>query len=161
MSPKTVLITGCSAGGIGSALARSFHSHEIHVFATTRTTSKMFHLQTLPNMTLLSLDVTSSADIKAAVQVVEAKTGGTLDYLVNNSGSILFMPILDTNIDEAKKMYDINFRGALAVIQAFAPLLIAAKGTLINICSITSHLNVPWMGASIPVPCLQHLDQSL
>ena len=56
MTPKTVLITGCSAGGIGSALAEVFQKRGIHNFATARDLSKMSHLQTLSHVTLLKLD---------------------------------------------------------------------------------------------------------
>ena len=86
MSPQqTVLITGCSDGCIGSALAKSFQSRGFCVFATARESSKMTSLKNLPSITLLGLDVTSSTSIAAAVEVVKEQTGGTLDYLVNNA----------------------------------------------------------------------------
>jgi NADP-dependent 3-hydroxy acid dehydrogenase YdfG len=145
MAVKTVLITGCSAGGIGSALAESFEKRGIHVFATARTLSKMSHLENRPNVTLLELDVTSPSSIAAALEFVKTKTG-TLDYLVNNSGQAMVMPVLDTNLEEAKKMFDVNLWGVFAMTQAFAPLVIASKGSLVNICSIAGYLNSPWMG---------------
>jgi NADP-dependent 3-hydroxy acid dehydrogenase YdfG len=60
-SPKTVLITGCSVGGIGSALALEFHRRGLHVFATARSLDKLAHLANLDCVTLLQLDVTSQA----------------------------------------------------------------------------------------------------
>lgn len=145
MAPKSVLITGCSVGGIGFALAEEFQTRGFHVFATARTRSKTSNIENLPNVTFIPLDVADISTISAAVEVVKAHTGGTLDYLVNNAGRNYFMPTLDVDIDEGKRLFDINFWGALAVTQAFAPLLIAAKGTIVNICSISSHVNVPWM----------------
>lgn len=56
------------------------------------------------------------------------------------------MPTMDINIEEAKQMFDTNLWGALAIIQAFCPLVVAAKGTIMNICSISGHLNVAFMG---------------
>ena len=144
MAIKSVLITGCSTGGIGGALALAFQKRGLHVFATARTLSKMSHLEKLPNVTLLTLDVTSSSSIATAVEAVEAQTGGTLDYLVNNSGGGLIMPTLDTDIEEAKRMFDVNLWGVLAVTQAFAPLVIAAKGSIVNGSSLASCLNPPW-----------------
>lgn len=145
MAPKSVLITGCSAGGIGFALAEEFQARGFHVFATARTRSKISNIENLPNITFIPLDVANSSMRSAAVEIVNAHTGGTLDYLVNNAGRNYFMPTLDVDIEDAKRMFDTNFWGALAVTQAFAPLLIAAKGTIVNICSISSHINVPWM----------------
>ena len=144
MAPKSVLITGCSAGGIGYALAEEFQSRGLHVFATARTRSKTTNLENLPNVTFIPLDITSPSMISAAVEIVSAHNGGTLDYLVNNAGYLYVMPTLDVNIDDAKKLFDVNLWGTLAVSQAFAPLLIAAKGTIVNISSISSHLYLPW-----------------
>ena len=149
MSPKTVLVTGCSAGGIGSALVEAFQLRGLHIFATARSRAKMNHLETLANVTLLILDVTNPADIASAVETISQRTDGRLDYLVNNAGQSYFIPILDTDIEETKKMFNVNFWGALALTQACAPLLTAAKGTIVNIGSISGHVNVPWMGNCI------------
>lgn len=85
MTPKSVLITGCSEGGIGDALAREFHAQGLRVFATARNLSKVKHLKDM-GLEILRLDVTDDDSIAQAVQSVKALTGGTLDILVNNSG---------------------------------------------------------------------------
>ncbi|KAI0817180.1 putative hydroxybutyrate dehydrogenase [Xylaria sp. FL0064] len=145
-SPKTVLITGCSDGGIGSALAVTFQRRGFHVFATARDQSKMQALQGLSNMTLLTLDVVKSDDIKAAVDAVSKQTDGTLDYFVSNAGRNHFMPILDEDLDTTRKLFEINFIAPIALTQAFSPLLIKAKGTAVYIVSTSGHLNIPYMG---------------
>ena len=145
-SKKTVLITGCSDDGIGSALSLAFHAQGYHVFATARNPSKMSVLSKLPNTTLLTLDVEDSAQITSAVEAVKNETSGTLDILINNAGVNHFSPVLDIDLSEAKHVFDINFWGALTVTQAFAPLVIKAKGSVVNITSIAGHINVPYMG---------------
>lgn len=82
---KTVLITGCSAGGIGSALAEAFHARGLQVFATARDLSRIAHLKGM-GMDVLKLDVEDQSSIEAAVKAITLVTGGTLDILVNNSG---------------------------------------------------------------------------
>jgi NAD(P)-dependent dehydrogenase (short-subunit alcohol dehydrogenase family) len=149
MPTQTVLITGCSDGGIGSALALAFQQRGFHVFATARNTTKMSNLADLPNVTLLTLDVTDSTTIKAAVDTVAKETGGTLDFLVNNAGRNHFMPLLDEDIDQTKELFDTNVWGPLAVTQAFSPLVIEAKGSFIFVTSIAGYSNTPWMGTSI------------
>ncbi|KAK4943385.1 NADPH-dependent 1-acyl dihydroxyacetone phosphate reductase [Elasticomyces elasticus] len=104
----------------------------------------MSTLEKLPNITLLPLDVTSPASIAAAVDRVKAQTGGKLDYLINNSGQNMVMPALDADIDDAKEMFDVNFWGILRMVQAFAPLLIEAEGTIVNIGSIVAYLHKPF-----------------
>ncbi|KAI1080791.1 putative hydroxybutyrate dehydrogenase [Whalleya microplaca] len=147
MSPvETVLITGCSDGGIGSALALTFQQRGFHVFATARDPSKMTSLDGLSNVTLLTLDVVKSADIKAAVEAVTKQTGGTLNYLISNAGRNHFMPILDEDLDTVRNLFEINFIGPIALTKAFAPLLIKAKGMMVYITSISGYLNIPYMG---------------
>jgi NAD(P)-dependent dehydrogenase (short-subunit alcohol dehydrogenase family) len=146
MATDSVLVTGCTAGGIGAALCHEFQRRGLHVFATARTPSKVGDLQKLSNVTVLALDVTSASSIAEAAKAVESKTGGRLKYLVNNSGLQYVMPTLDLDIEEAKRMYDVNVWGVIAMVQAFAPLVIAAKGSIVNIASIAGHLYPPYMG---------------
>jgi len=147
-SKGTVLVTGCSDGGIGSALALEFQKRGFYVFATARDISKMSALQDLPNVSMLTLDVVKSSDIASAVELVTKQTGGTLDYLINNAGQNHFMPVLDEDILKAKTLFGTNVWGPLTLTQALSPLIIKAKGSFVFITSIAGYANVPWMGRS-------------
>lgn len=95
-----MLITGCSAGGLGDALAQAFHqTGKTRVIATGRNLSKMAHFKKL-GIETLHLDVLSQASIDACVQDVSAKTNGVLDVLVNsnsNSGAGYHSPLSDVD----------------------------------------------------------------
>src|SRR6195952_1373824 len=119
-SARSVLITGCSNGGIGSALTVSLSKHpDVHIYASARNIDKMSDLASLPNVTLLSLDVTSPPSIDAAFDKIQKTTGGKLDYLVNNAGSGYTIPYLDTDLEVARKMFEVNVWGPMRVTQAF------------------------------------------
>ncbi|KAI1741313.1 hypothetical protein F4680DRAFT_416405 [Xylaria scruposa] len=146
-SQKTVLITGCSDGGIGSALAATFQQRGFHVFATARDPSKMNDLKGLPNLSFLTLDVVNQDHIKAAVEAVSEHTGhGSLDCLISNAGRNHFMPMLDESLDAIRGIFEINFIGPIALTQAFAPMLLKSKGTAVFVTSTSGHLNIPYMG---------------
>ncbi|KAI1205457.1 NAD(P)-binding protein [Annulohypoxylon truncatum] len=145
MTPKgSVLITGCSDGGAGSAMVTAFQSQGYRVFATSRNLKTMSKVENLPNVKLLQLDVTKLADIQAATDAVKEETGGTLTFLINCAARNHFMPLLDEDIEAAKALHDTNVWGPLAVTQSFAPLLIKAKGTVVFITSLSGYLNVPY-----------------
>ncbi|KAH6672339.1 hypothetical protein B0J14DRAFT_483232, partial [Halenospora varia] len=83
--------------------------------------------------------------IAAAVSTVSHLTGGRLDFLINNAGLGVVAPALDADIEAAKKMFDANFWGTVAVTQAFSPLIVSSKGTIGNVASLGALLRVPWM----------------
>jgi hypothetical protein len=85
MKAKSVLITGCSEGGLGSSLALSYHAKGHRVFATARSLSKIQHLKAR-GLDILELEVTDVNSIRSCVEQVSRVTGGTLDILVNNAG---------------------------------------------------------------------------
>lgn len=60
----------------------------------------------------------------------------------------MMMPVLDTDEEEARKMFNVNLWGPLAMVKAFSPLIIKAKGTIANTGSIAGYLNVPFGGKS-------------
>ncbi|KAJ4343664.1 hypothetical protein N0V95_006603 [Ascochyta clinopodiicola] len=132
MAPKTVLITGCSTGGIGHALVLSFQRRGYTVFATARSLQKMSDLASLPSVHVLALDVTDPSSIAAAAKEVDGATAGKLDVLVNNAGQQYIMPALDVDMDTAQALFDVNYWGPLRMLQAFSAMLIAARGCQYN-----------------------------
>ncbi|KAI1098448.1 putative short-chain dehydrogenase/reductase [Jackrogersella minutella] len=146
MPKKIVLITGCSVGGLGFALAKAFQQAGCHVLATARNPNKVGSLADEPDIEILSLDVTSEDSIASCMSEVHKKTNGRLDILVNNAGNSFLGPLMHAPIAEGKAMYDVNVWGALAVTQAFAPLLIQAKGTMLNISSMAGSNYMAWQG---------------
>ena len=80
---KPVLISGCSAGGIGKeALAAEFYGKGWVVFATVRNLKKVQHLDEA-GWNILELDITNESTIKAAVKEVELRAGGKLDIVTS------------------------------------------------------------------------------
>ncbi|EGR45268.1 uncharacterized protein TRIREDRAFT_123681 [Trichoderma reesei QM6a] len=134
---KTVLITGCTPGGIGHALALEFHSRGCHVIATARNPDVLKGLAAM-GMSAVQLDVTNQDSINAARDEVSHITGGKLDILVNNAGRTHTIPALDIEIDDVRQTYETNVFGPMFTIKAFAPLLIAARGLVVNVSSISS-----------------------
>ena len=137
-SPRTVLITGCSDGGLGAALALSFHRAGLHVYATTRDPAKMTSLKSA-GIETLALDVLSQTSIDTCVSKL-----ARLDILVNNAGGGLNMSISDLDIAQAKSLFDLNTWAPIAVTQAFLPLLLRSKGMVVNNTSVSSTLGLPF-----------------
>lgn len=78
-SERIVLITGCSDGGTGAALAEAFRNSGLRVIATSRNIKKMDYLASL-GVETLELDVLSESSISACVGKLDS-----LDILVNNA----------------------------------------------------------------------------
>ncbi|GKZ72762.1 hypothetical protein AnigIFM50267_009141 [Aspergillus niger] len=129
---KTILITGCSAHGIGAALALTLARQGHFIFATARNTTKIPEsLSALENVQVLPLDVTDSATIADAVRAVR-ELGRGLDILVNNAGTGYTMPLLEADLDRAKAVYEANVWGLLRLVQACSDLLVEAEGRIIR-----------------------------
>ncbi|KJZ71828.1 hypothetical protein HIM_08756 [Hirsutella minnesotensis 3608] len=139
-SPSTrmsVLITGCTPGGIGHALAVEFHNQGCHVIATARNLDVLEELGDM-GMTTLRLDVADAASVAACRAQVAELTGGRLDILVNNAGRGHTIPALDADLDDVRQTYEINVFGVMNMCQTFTPLLIPARGLIINMSSAAS-----------------------
>ena len=141
---KTALVTGCSSGGIGSAMCEELKRRGFHVFATLRTPSKASTLETGNKndsggfIEVLELDVTSRDSIRGCAAEVRSRGVEQLDVLVNNAGQMFVSPLLDADVDATRRLFEVNVFSTLTVTQAFAPLLIAAKGTILNVSSVAA-----------------------
>ena len=159
MPKPTALITGCSHGGIGDALARQLAERGYHVFAAVRNPSKAAHFADAQDIEVVVLDVTSSDSISNLVHDLKDRlTDGKLDILINNAGVIVTGPLIEADLATARQLYDVNVHGLLAMAQAFAPMLIAAKGKLVNLSSVRGILPMPWGGMSV-ILSLLHISR--
>lgn len=143
---KSVLITGCTPGGIGHALAKEFKKRGLRVFATARNAGSLSDLAG-QGIETLSLEVTDQDSIQALKEEVAHRTGGPLDFLVNNAGRNYTVPALDVEIDEIRATFEANLFGVMRMCQAFAPLLIEAKGTIVQIGSLAGKM--PYVFGSV------------
>jgi len=145
LTNQIVLITGCSTG-IGRALAVEYAARGHRVFATARKPDVLADIVTSPNVVALSLDVTSAESIGSAVEKVIAMAG-RIDILVNNAGYGQMGPVLDVTAEQVRAQFETNIVGAIEMMKAVAPHMIAAKrGRIVNIGSISGILTTPFAG---------------
>ncbi|KAI4216451.1 MAG: hypothetical protein LQ349_009102 [Xanthoria aureola] len=142
-SRKTVLITGCSQGGIGNALARDFHTRGLRVLATARTAEAIEDLADAGIETLL-LDVTSIKSVAICKDEVSQRTGGQLDYLVNNAGKNYTVPAIEAEESEIESIFNTNLFAVMRLCQTFMPLLRQAQGTIVQIGSVAGVIPLAW-----------------
>lgn len=83
---RSVLITGCSDGGLGAAIALAMHhSGRWRVLASARNVKKMASLSAA-GIETLTLDVLSEESLQAAIKHITELLGGSLDGLLLNAG---------------------------------------------------------------------------
>ncbi|KAI4868246.1 oxidoreductase [Hypoxylon rubiginosum] len=135
LSTSSACVSSPGRNSISATMAFELARHGHHISEA---------LSSLGNVTVLPLDVADTASVAAAAQTV-AEAGRGLDVLVNNAGIECVQPVLDVNITTAQRIFDINLWGPLRTIWAFADLLIASRGCIVNVSSSASVTNSPWV----------------
>jgi NAD(P)-dependent dehydrogenase (short-subunit alcohol dehydrogenase family) len=133
---SVVLLTGANRG-LGLALAQALlKAGARKVYGGARDKASV----TLPGLTPLQLDVTSAADIAAAVAAAPDVT-----LVINNAGIIRGTSFLgDGAIEGARAELETNYFGPLLLSRAFAPTLKRnGGGRIVNVLSVLSWLNLP------------------
>ncbi|KAJ1818836.1 hypothetical protein LPJ60_004105 [Coemansia sp. RSA 2675] len=144
---RVVLITGCSAGGIGHHLALELAAHGCRVFAGVRTLSKAQALAENPRIEAIELDITSDSSVDAAVARVLAATGGRIDVLVNNAGVLCAGPTVEAPLSRVEEVFDTNVIGLARLCSAVAPVMMdRRRGTIVNVGSVSGYVATPWVG---------------
>ncbi len=93
------------------------------------------------------LDVTDAVSIaQAAALVKEAAGDEGIAGLVNNAGIAVGGPLEVLPLAELRKQFDVNVIGAVAVTQAFLPLLRRGRGRIVNMGSIAGRATMPFLG---------------
>ncbi len=96
--------------------------------------------------TFVAGDVRDPATADVAVAAAIERFGG-LDVLVNNAGIDLTGEVVETTVEDARNVMDVNFFGALWMLQAAARVMVpAGGGAIVNVASRTAIAGVPTMG---------------
>ena len=144
---KVWLITGCSTG-FGRALAIEALAQGYSVAVASRNTNDVEDIVSKYPETALavSLDVTSGAEITAAVEKTIAHFA-QIDVLVNNAGIGYFGAIEESEEAEVRRMFEINVFGLAKMIQEVLPHMRKRRmGHILNIASIGGLRSFPGVG---------------
>ncbi|MCW5696984.1 MAG: SDR family NAD(P)-dependent oxidoreductase [Bauldia sp.] len=149
---RAAVVTGVSTG-IGRAVAVRLAAAGWRVFGSVRSAddARAF-AAAVPGATALTFDVTDDPAIARAAEEVAAATGGAgLGALVNNAGIAVAGPLQHLSLDRFREQLAVNVTGALAVTQAFLPLLEGgdgrAPGRIVNVSSVAGRMAMPFIGA--------------
>lgn len=138
LTDKVAVVTGGSSG-IGRAIARRLAQEGAKVLIVAR---KEADLQTtaqgFPNISYLVGDLTDEATITAIVNRINSEYAGKLDILVNNAGWCPVKSIKDVTIADYTHAFDLDVRAVADLTIHLLPFIVAAKGTIINISSISA-----------------------
>ena len=151
---KVVVVTGASSG-IGRETALAFARAGARVILAARNETKLQEVaeeiargtgRALPVPT----DVTKDEDVHRLFRTATDQFG-RLDILINNTGIGLRATVVETRIEDAQRVMDVNFFGALRCIQAALPLMKrqeqvnrrAPRAQIVNIGSILSVVATP------------------
>ncbi len=126
----TLLITGASSG-IGKAVAALFAERGYQVFDLSRR-------GTIP------CDVSDEASVQRAVAEVMRRTDH-IDILILNAGFGISGPAECTPVEDVRRQMDVNFTGAVAVVQQVLPYMRRRrKGRIIFTSSVAAILPIPY-----------------
>ncbi|MEO7982802.1 MAG: oxidoreductase [Bacteroidota bacterium] len=144
---KVWFITGCSTG-FGRHLAQEVLENGERVAVTARNPDDVNDLVlTYPDTAIaVKLDVTKPGQVQTAVQEAKEKFG-RIDVLVNNAGIGYFGAIEESEEEEVRRMFEINFFGLASVTKAVLPIMRAQRsGHIINISSVGGLVAFPGVG---------------
>jgi len=146
MESKVVIITGASSG-IGMALAKEFARRGAYLSLAARNIEvldelarELMHLGS--KVIAVKTDVSVANDCLHLVRTT-VKTFGKIDILINNAGISMRALFRDVELEVLKKLMDVNFWGTVYCTKFAYPYLLASKGSVVGISSVTGFVGLP------------------
>ena len=139
---KTVWLVGASSG-IGQATAHALHGLGARVVVSARQHDKLLEFVAQhTGARALTLDVTNAQAVQQAAQQLLAE--GPLDCVVYCAGHYQAMRAPSMNLTEMTRHLEVNYVGALHVLDAVVPAMVAAgHGHISLIGSVAGYVGLP------------------
>ncbi|MEO0403115.1 MAG: SDR family oxidoreductase [Pseudomonadota bacterium] len=146
MSPKSILITGCSTG-IGYASAVGLRDAGWRVFAACRKAEDCARLKSEGFDSPL-IDYSDTTTITQGLAEVLDATNGTLDALFNNGAYAIPGAVEDMPTDALRTAFEANFFGWHELSRQVIPVMRAqGHGRIVQCSSVLGFVTMPWRGA--------------
>ena len=145
LADRVVIVTG-GAQGIGRAIAQRLHEEGATIVVADLQGAEEAAAE-LGGLGVRG-DVSREADTQAMASAALERYG-RIDGLINNAGiysSLVPKPFEEIDVDEWRKVYDVNVMGMFLATRAVVPAMRAAGyGRIVNIASGTPYKGVPFL----------------
>ena len=156
MTQSIALITGGSRG-LGKSIALQLAARGIDIIVTYRTGESeaaqvVTQVEALGRKAAaLRLDVAERATFPAFTETLRATLRRTwqrdrINYLVNNAGTTLFAPFIETTEAQFDDLLNVHLKGTFFLSQALVPLIVDG-GRILNMSSGLSRYSYPGQAA--------------
>lgn len=134
---KVALITGGSSG-IGLHTAKALQKAGCKVYSLSRRGAGP------EGIIHIGCDVTSESAVNTAISQIICREG-QIDILVNNAGFGISGAVELTDLEDARRQFDVNFFGMANVCKAVLPhMRQAGRGRIVNLSSVAAALPIPF-----------------
>jgi NADP-dependent 3-hydroxy acid dehydrogenase YdfG len=143
MATKRVVVTGASSG-IGAATVRLFRAKGWQVVGVARREDRLLALAAETGAEVFVADLTKQEDVTALRDYLAAS--GAVHALVNNAGGAFGLASVEQgDVDDWRRMFEINVIGTKMVTSALLPLLRrgardAGGADILTVTSIAGHV---------------------
>ena len=137
---KNIIVTGAS-GGIGNSIVRKLYEVGANILASGTRIEKLEDLKKIyDNIKILNFDIAQSDKIEEFIENATDILGGSLDCLINNAGITKDNLTIRMNVDEWKRVIDINLTSTFLMSKfAIKKMLKNKSGKIVNITSVVGH----------------------
>ncbi|GMA15582.1 SDR family NAD(P)-dependent oxidoreductase (plasmid) [Deinococcus metallilatus] len=146
LDEQVMVLTGASSG-IGLTTARMAAKQGVRLVLAARSENALRQLtQELVDgggqAVFAVCDVSREEDVQKLAELARATYGGC-DTWVNNAGVGMYGTLLESSVEDMRRLFDINFWGIVYGSRAAVALMRERGGALINMGSVTSEQTVP------------------
>ena len=137
---KKIIITGAT-GGIGNSIVKRLSDAGAKILATGTRLEKLEELKSkFKNTDILKFNISKGDEIEEFIENATKQLGGGLDCLINNAGITQDNLAIRMNIDEWKKVIDVNLTSTFLLSKFAVKKMLKNKyGKIINITSVVGH----------------------
>lgn len=133
MKPTAIISGG--AGGLGQAFGAILRDNGWFVVALCLPGPEFDQLAPAADTLALACDITDDAALEAAARTIREERP-SIDLVVYNAGITHIGPFTGQSMADHRKVFAVNYFGAVAMAKEFGPDLRASKGTHLAISSV-------------------------